>query len=151
MAIPAGFVANTSGFYTRGDGAAPFAFDGTTMVYMGNGPVTSYASGNVANATAAATIPAVAAKTNYITGFDVSGAGATVGGVVLLTITGLLGGTTTYPIAAPTGVTLGLTPLVVNFSPPLQASAANVAIVVSLPALGAGNTNASVVARGFSI
>ena len=151
MPMPAGFTANQSGYYTRGDGAAPFAFDGTTMVYLGLGPVTSYASGNVANSVAAATIPAAAGKTSYITGFDVSGAGATLGGVVLLTITGLLGGTVTYPISAPAGVTLGLTPLMVNFTPPLQASAANVAIVVSLPALGAGNTNAAVVARGFSV
>ena len=62
MAIPAGYVANTSGLYTRGDGAAPFCFDGTTMVYQGVGPVASYSSGNVANATAAATVPAVEAE-----------------------------------------------------------------------------------------
>jgi hypothetical protein len=121
------------------------------MVYQGYGPVTTYSSGNVANATASATIPAVAARTCYISGFEVTGAGATVGGVVSLTITGLLGGTATYSVDAPTGATVGLTPLVIEFNPPLPASAANTAIVVSLPALGAGNTNAAVVAHGFSL
>jgi hypothetical protein len=149
--IPKNFVGNQSGFYTRDDGSAPWAYDGTTMVYQGYGPVTTYSSGNVANATASATIPAVAARTCYISGFEVTGAGATVGGVVSLTITGLLGGTATYSVTAPTGATVGLTPLVIEFNPPLPASAANTAIVVSLPALGAGNTNAAVVAHGFSL
>lgn len=149
--IPKNFVGNQSGFYTRDDGAAPWAYDGTTMVYQGYGPVSSFSSGNVANATAAATIPATASRLSYITGFEVTGAGATVGSVVSLTITGLLGGTATYSVAAPTGATVGLTPLTIEFNPPLPASAVNTAIVVSLPALGAGNTNAAVVAHGFSL
>ena len=149
--IPLNFVGNQSGFYTRNDGAAPFAYDGTTMVYQGVGPVSSFSSGNVANATATATIPAAAAKLGYITGFEVTGGGATAGSVVSLTITGLLGGTATYSVAVPTGAILGLTPLIVEFLQPLPASAVNTAIVVSLPALGAGNTNAAVVAHGFSL
>jgi hypothetical protein len=36
-----------------------------------------------------------------------------------------------------------------TFDPPLEASAQNVAIVVSLPSLGAGNTNTTVNARGL--
>ena len=151
MPIPAGFVANQNGQYTRGDGSGPWSFDGTTMVYGGEGPVTSFSSGNVANATAAATIPAVAGRLTYLTGLEVTGAGATAGSVVLLTVTGIQGGTATYAIAVPTGATVGLTPLTISFAPPVPASAVNTAIVVSLPALGAGNTNACVVARGFSL
>lgn len=151
MPIPAGFTANQSGFYTRGDGAAPFAYDGTTMAFQGAGPVSTFSSGNVANATATATIPAVAGRTGYLTGFEVTGAGATAGSVVNLTVTGLLGGTATYSVVVPTGVTTSITPLVVGVNPPLPASAVNTAIVVSVPAFGAGSTNAAVVAHGFSL
>jgi hypothetical protein len=151
MPIPAGFTANQSGYYTRGDGAGPFAFDGTTMAYQGAGPVSSYSSGNVANAAATATIPAAAAKTGYLTGFEITGAGATAGAVVLATITGLLGGTATYAVVVPAGITTSITPLTVEFGPPLPASAVNTAIVVSLPALGLGNTNAATVAHGFCL
>ena len=106
-------------------------------------------SGNVAAATATATLAATAAKTTYITGFDITGGGATAASVVVATVTGLLGGTMSYAIAVPAGVTLGITPLIVNFSPPLPASAVNTAIVVSVPSLGAGNTNCVANARGF--
>jgi hypothetical protein len=109
-------------------------------------------SGNVAAAVATATLPAVSAnRTNYLTGFDVTAGGATAGAIVNLTITGLLGGTRTYAYAAPTGAAVGANPLVVLFDPPLPASAANTAIVVSMPSLGAGNTNACVNAQGFHI
>ena len=98
-------------------------------------------SGNVANAAATATIPAVAAKTNYLTGFDVTGTGATVGQVALVTITGLAGGTLTYTLTSVTGTTSSNTNLIRTFDKPLPASGVNVAIVVSCAALGAGSTN----------
>lgn len=109
------------------------------------------ASGNVANASAAATLPGVAAKTTYITGFQITAGGATVGGLVTVTVTGVITGTLSYTFEAPTGATIGATPLIVTFPTPIPASAVNTAIVVTLPALGAGNTNATVVAQGYSI
>jgi hypothetical protein len=109
----------------------------------------SASSGNQANASAVATIPAVTGRTNYLTGLDITATGATAGSVVLATITGVLGGTRTMVFAAPTGALLTASPLVLSFPGPLQASAANTAIVVTLPALGAGNTNAAVNAQGF--
>jgi hypothetical protein len=109
----------------------------------------SSSSGNQANASAAATLAAVAGKTNFLTGFDVTAAGATAAGVVTGTITGVLGGTRSFTFAVPAGATVAATPLVVEFLHPLQASAVNTAIVVTLPALGAGNTNATVNAQGF--
>jgi hypothetical protein len=108
-------------------------------------------SGNVAAAVAAATLAGVAGKTTYITGFVLTGAGATAASVVLLAVTGTSGGTMTFAVAVPAGVTAALAPLVVVFSKPIPASAVNTAIVVSCPSLGAGNTNAAVVATGFQL
>lgn len=106
-------------------------------------------SGNVANASAAATLAAVAAKTNFLSGFQITAGGATVGADVSVTITGLLGGTITYTFNAPAGALVGATPLIVTFPYPLPASAVNTAIVVTCPALGAGNTNATANAQGY--
>lgn len=109
----------------------------------------SASSGNVAAATATATIAAHATKVNYLTGFVVTASGATAGLPVLLTVTGLVGGTQTFIFTAPAGVLVGATPLVVNYSVPQPTTAINTAIVVSMPTLGAGNTNAAIVASGF--
>jgi hypothetical protein len=108
------------------------------------------ASGNVANASAAATLTPGATVKAYITGFEVTATGATLGLPVTVTVVGILGGTLTYIFAAPAGALLIATPLIVEFNPPLPASAINTGIVVTCPALGTGNTNAAVVAHGFS-
>lgn len=110
---------------------------------------TSASSGNVANASAVATLAAVADKTNYLSGFTLTAGGATAGACVNATVTGLLGGTKTYTFCTPTGAAAAATPLSVGFVPPLPASAVNTAIVVTLPALGAGNTNAAANAQGY--
>lgn len=68
-----------------------------------------------------------------------------------MTVTGLAGGTRTYVVAVPAGASAPGQPLVVNFPKGIPASAPNTAIVVSCPSLGAGNTNASVNAHGFSV
>lgn len=150
MPVPSGFSGQQSGLYLRGDGAGPFFCDGTNVVPV-IGVITSYSSGNVANATAAATIPAVVGRTGYLTGVELTGAGATAGSVIAFTITGLLGGTTTHIVAIPAGVTTSITPLILVFPIPIPASAVNTAIAASAPAFGAGNTNAAVVLRGFSL
>jgi hypothetical protein len=106
-------------------------------------------SGNVANAAATATLTGGALTTVYLSGFEMTAAGATAGLPVLLTVTGLLGGTRTFIFTFPAGVLVPATPLIVAFDPPLPASAINTPIVVSCPAGGAGNTNAAMVAHGF--
>src|SRR6185369_5567570 len=106
-------------------------------------------SGNVANASAVATLTGTATTTVYIGGFSVTGAGATAGLPVVVTIAGLLGGTRSYIYTFAAGVLVGNTPLVVEFIQPLPASAVNTPIVVTCPAGGAGNTNNAVTARGF--
>ena len=109
-------------------------------------------SGNVANAAAVATLPGALNSTTYITGFAMTAGGATAGALVVATVTGLIGGVTlNYVFAVPAGATLGATPLILDFDPPLQSSGTNTPIVVTLPALGAGNTNAATNARGFRL
>lgn len=108
-------------------------------------------SGNVANATANATLPSVSLKTNYIAGFIVTASGATAASVVNVTVTGTISGTMTFTFPVPAGVTAAATPLIVQFSKPVPASGPTTPIVVSLPALGSGNTNASVVVTGYNM
>lgn len=126
--------------------------DGTfsnASVMVPDGDTLSAHSGNVANASAAATLANAAGKTTFLTGFVVTAGGATAGAIVNGTVTGLAGGTMTFSFAFPTGATVGATPMVVTLPRPAPASAANTAIVVTLPAGGAGNTNAAVSAFGF--
>jgi len=111
----------------------------------------SASSGNVANASAVATLSGASGKTTYISGFQVTGAGATAASVVSVTVAGLLGGTATYTLVAPAGATTTLQPLTVSFYPALPASATNTSIVVTVPALGAGNTNVTCNAQGYRI
>lgn len=113
------------------------------------GTAISAASGNVANSAAVSTLPAVALKTNYLTSFTITSAGATSASVVLATITGLLGGTQTFVVPVIAGANLANAPIVMTFDTPLPASAVNTAIVVTLPALGTGNTNAATTATGY--
>jgi hypothetical protein len=114
----------------------------------GSTPVVN-ASANGAAGAIAATLAAVASRTNYLTGFEITSGGATAASLVDVTVTGLLGGTATYVLAVVAGATLGNQPLCVQFDPPIPASAVNTAIAVNVPSLGAGNTKARVVAHGF--
>jgi hypothetical protein len=106
-------------------------------------------SGNVANSSAVATLTGTATTTVYISGFSVTGSGATAGLPVQVTVAGLLGGSRIFTYSFVAGVLVGNTPLVVAFNPPLPASAVNTAISVTCPASGAGGTNNTVVAQGF--
>jgi hypothetical protein len=109
----------------------------------------SASSGNVAAAVATATMPAVVGKTNYITGLEITGAGATAAAVILAALSGILGGTINYNVPVAAGVAVGNFPLVVEFNTPIPASAANTAIVLTVPSYGAGNTNSIATIHGF--
>lgn len=111
-------------------------------------PIAS-SSGNVAAGVATANIPAAAGLTSYVTGFSITGAGATGASVVTATLGPLNLGTLSFTIPVPAGAAVGLTPLIVNFAKPLPANAVNTAISLTLPSLGAGNTNACVSIWGF--
>lgn len=126
----------------------------TTLQRNGNPGEIEYVgatSGNVAAAAAVATIAADNAKRAFLTGFEITGGGATAASVVLATVTGLASGTKTFAIAVPAGVTLGIVPLVVPLPVPLPAVNSATNIVITLPSLGAGNTNACVNAHGFKL
>lgn len=128
----------------------PWKFNRVSDYPVGATPITN-SSGNVANASAVATLSGVANKTTYIAGFQVTGSGATLGLPVTVTVAGLISGTNSYTYCAIAGVLLGNTPLIVKFDPPVPASAVNTAIVVTCPALGSGNTNNTVSAQGYQL
>lgn len=113
-------------------------------------PITA-ASGNVANASAVATLSGAANVLTYISGFQCTAAGSTGALVVNLTVGGVVTGTMTYTFIFPAGVTVAAAPVIVKFDPPVPASAVNTSIVVTLPAGGAGNTNAACNAQGYRL
>jgi hypothetical protein len=113
-------------------------------------PITA-SSGNVANATAAATLPGVAGKTTYISGFHCDVGGATGAALAALTVTGLITGTQTYTAGAVAGATLISPPVERVYNPPVPASAMSTAIVVSMAALGTGNVRADCNAEGYQL
>lgn len=121
------------------------------LPYPATATVITSASGNVANATAAATLAGAASKTTYITGFVCSSSGSTAGSAVTVTVTGTISGTLSFTFVAPTGALTAAAPLNVQFASPIPASTTNTAIVVSMPALGTGNTNATTVATGYQL
>ena len=113
--------------------ASAFVYPNTTPLIAG--------SGNVANASAVATLTPSTTTTAYISGFEVTGSGATAGLPVTVTVAGLLGGTRSYTYTFVAGVLVGNTPLIIAYDPPLPASAINTAIVVTCPASGAGGSS----------
>ena len=116
---------------------------------MGPPQTSVQASATGAAAALAPAMAGVALKTNYLTGFEVTMGGAVAGSLISVTITGLLGGTITYLMAVPAGVTLAAPMLSVEFTTPLPASAVNTAITLNVPSGGAGNTNAAANIHGF--
>jgi hypothetical protein len=113
-------------------------------------PVAGAASG--AAQSNAASLAATAAKTNFLEGFDITGGGATAASVIEVSVTGLAAGTLKYELNILAGVTGPMNAqggFSVRFPQPLPASGVNTAITVTVPSLGAGNTNAAVVAYGF--
>jgi hypothetical protein len=96
------------------------------------------------------TLAGVANKTTYITGFSITGLGATSASAQTVTITGTAN-TLTYILPIPAGTTTSITPIHVTFPTPIPASAANTAITVNVPSFGAGNTTAAAVATGFQL
>lgn len=103
-----------------------------------------------ANAAAAnnQTLAAAVGKRTYLCGFTVTGTGATGASTIAITITGLTN-TITLHLVIPAGAGVAISPLIVDFTRPMPASADNTAIVVNVPSFGTGNTAASASARGF--
>lgn len=155
LAVGACHPAHASGFtsLTREDGLTAVSPSAPLPVSAGppsGATMMTNTSANVANATASAALGAVAGQTNYVTGFQFTASGATAASVVTCTLVGVKPYNQFYTVAVPAGVTAGVTPLSVSFNPPLQATNVNVAITASCPALGSGNTNATMNIQGYS-
>lgn len=106
------------------------------------------ASATGAAAALAPALPAVAGKTNYLTGFEITGGGATAAAAINATITGLAA-VLNYGIEVPLGAGLAIAPIVVEFNQPRPASAVATAITLNVPSFGAGNLIASAALHGF--
>lgn len=96
-------------------------------------------SGTGAASAITLTVPAVPGQINQVSSFTVSGTGATAGSTIQITLAGVQGGTQTFDYVVPAGAAVAAPTLEVNFNPPLVASAANTAIVLTVPSFGAGN------------
>ncbi len=133
------------------DGALDVAVISTAPYPAGATPVTA-SSNVVANASSTQTLPGVVGKTTYMTGFAITGLGATAAGSITASVY-LQGANTTlyYVVPIPAGATVGITPLVVNFPVPLSAGAPNTVIQTVMPAFGAGNTAACLTVQGFQL
>lgn len=110
--------------------------------------VTVTATGG-ANAAVVATMPAVPGWVNVIQGYDITGTGATAAALVDITISGLAVAVS-HKAAVPAGVTV-LTERNVRFPRGLQATGANTAVSVTLPALGLGSLSATVNVYGYRV
>jgi hypothetical protein len=109
------------------------------------------ATGTGAASAIAATITGVTNKTTWITGFYVTGLGATAAAQITCTITGLLGGTLTFYYPVPIGVGVSGPPLWVELPQPLPASGTGVNIVLNVPSFGAGNTASGATIKGYQL
>lgn len=119
--------------------------------YPNNATPLQASTGNLANTIGTATLVSAVGRTAFITGFEVTGSGATAGLPVIVTVAGLLGGTASFIYTFALGVLVGNNPLIVQFPSALPASGTNINIVVSCPASGAGGTNNAVTAHGYMI
>jgi hypothetical protein len=93
----------------------------------------------------------VANKTTYICGISVTGLGATGLTAISVTVASIAPGVTlTFQYVMPAGATVQSTPLAVNFSMCLPASATGTAITVTVPG-AAGNTATQINAWGYQL
>lgn len=106
-------------------------------------------SGVVSNAIATATLPADQRQL-WVTGLEITGEGATAASCVAATLAGLQSatGNLSYAVCAPAGITTAITPVIIQFAPPRPAKT-NTAVVLTVPALGAGNTGLVANLHGF--
>ena len=129
---------------------------GTNVVVppVGQTPASTALTSAAATGSASAIAPTfggAAGTTAWITAFQITGLGATGGSTINATLTGVQGGTQTYPVVIPAGATVAITPVTASFGGGLQASAAAQAITLNVPSFGAGNTNSQASLEGFIV
>lgn len=105
-----------------------------------------------ANGIMAPSMPAVPGWLNVLVGYDITGGGATAASVINVATTGLAV-ELQQRLVVPAGATTNATNAAWTVRPPFgrKASAANVAVTVTVPAFGAGNTAAAVNIYGYRV
>lgn len=122
---------------------------GGSLSSVNQTPASTSSSG--ANAALAPAIGGGAGLMAFVQSITITGLGATVAAQVTATLTGLLGGTISYPLTVPAGATVPITNVFDGFgSLGIQASAVATAITLNLPAFGAGNTLAEAALNGYT-
>jgi hypothetical protein len=139
------------GSATSPDGSAAFPLNSAATPLPTGATTLAGSSGVVSASAAVATLTSAAGRLAYITGFSVSGLGATTAIVAAITITGLAAGTLNFGYPVPAGVGVAGPPMSVSFPSPLPASAVATNIVVTVASFGAGNTGAVAMAQGYMI
>lgn len=136
--------------YTTGQ-RGTLQVDPAGTLKVGNSPLGTpiYATGTGTAAATNVTLTIPASKMGYLDGFDIDGEGPTSAGFVVVTVTGILGGTLTYNIG--TGASNAPLSISKRFDPPLQASAVNTNIVVNVASLGTGSGGQSTNAFGHYV
>lgn len=115
------------------------------------GQTPAAASASNANTALAPTFGGGAGTLAFIQSLRITGLGATAAAQVTATLTGVLGGTISYPISVPAGAAVPITPVEDTFpGAGLQASAVATAITLNVPAFGAGNTLAEAAIQGYT-
>lgn len=113
------------------------------------------ASASAAAAAATATLAGSAGYVTYITGFQVTGTGATTQATINVQVLGIAGtaaaaaGTALYKFQVATGGTAACQPLIVSFPVPIPAQAPGSAITVDYQSFGSGNLHSAVAVQGF--
>jgi len=109
------------------------------------------ASTDSANAAVQTSIPAVPGYLNYVVFAQCRGTGATASSSIVGTVTGLLGGSIVLPVTVP--IISGNLDWYATLSVPSgwPASAANTAVVIQVPAAGAGNLHAACSILGYRV
>jgi hypothetical protein len=109
------------------------------------------ASTDSANAAVQTSIAAVPGQLNYVVFAQCRGTGATASSSVVATVTGLLGGSIVLPVTIP--IISGNLDWYATISVPTgwPASASNTAVVIQVPAAGAGNLHAACSILGYRV
>lgn len=122
----------------------------TTPLPIAQGGTPFHVANAGGNSPCALTINAGAAgKYIYITDFWVTGAGATAASNIIITYTGLAGGTSYDSVSVPAGATTSIPLLEHHLTYPWQAAAAAAQVQISVAAFGSGNTSVACHVNGF--
>ena len=117
---------------------------------MADRAIKSFPASVTTTGTCAASLPHDGSNFWFCSGFEITYGGATAAGLVTATLAGVLGGTQSYVIPVPAGITTGAS-FQVQFPSgcALPSADPNTDVVLSVPPLGSGNVACAVVLHGY--